>query len=368
MIIVLTNEKDEIFHETPHTFTPIKNGINIVDDAFWWNRSGNKKLDLCDLASKSSSLANRGVYPSHNFAHLDTFTHFRVVLLFNSNIYELCQRNLVCLLSKRYPIYSIKTIEMFNVNITKYYIEALIYKNKIDVLEYLLKNHKLKLLHDVPNAMDIASYSDCTDVLDWWKNSGLPLKYSESSLGIASALGNVNILEWWKNSGLPLKYSKIPVDDGSLNGHVNVLDWWFNSGLKFKYSERALDWASARGYVNVLEWWFNSGLELKYTYNAIEFASSRHMFNSLEWWKNSGLPLKYNQSFLYIRWTTESQYIDILEWWKNSGLPLTYDKVDYILDDLYILGAKKSLRWWKQSGLPLKYPNLITRLYINLFV
>ncbi|KAI9218489.1 hypothetical protein BC828DRAFT_407539 [Blastocladiella britannica] len=41
------------------------------------------------------------------------------------------------------------------------------------------------------------------------------------------------------------------MDWASRNGHVDVLEWWRNSGLELTYSEDAMDWASKNGHVDV---------------------------------------------------------------------------------------------------------------------
>ncbi len=43
-------------------------------------------------------------------------------------------------------------------------------------------------------------------------------------MNYASGFGHVNILDWWKNSGLELKYTCDAIDNASANGHTNVLD------------------------------------------------------------------------------------------------------------------------------------------------
>ncbi|KAJ3357586.1 hypothetical protein GGF32_000937 [Allomyces javanicus] len=73
--------------------------------------------------------------------------------------------------------------------------------------------------------------------------------------------GRVNVLEWWRVSGIPLKYSNSAMDMASKLGNVHVLQWWRDSGLDLKYSRNAVSWAAARGHMDVLEWWNASGLE-----------------------------------------------------------------------------------------------------------
>jgi len=86
----------------------------------------------------------------------------------------------------------------------------------------------------------------------------------------ASAKGCLYILEWWlkarDESGLELKYCESTINLASWYGHVEVLEWWLKardeSGLKFKYDDLAINLASWYGHVEVLEWWKNSGLRL----------------------------------------------------------------------------------------------------------
>lgn len=113
--------------------------------------------------------------------------------------------------------------------------------------------------------MDLASQMGYIQVLNWWKYSGLELKYTSDALDSACRLGHVAVLEWWKCSGLELYYTSNAVDLASHEGHVDVLEWWKCSGLKLRYTGNALNWANQQGHLNVLEWWNDSNFELKYT-------------------------------------------------------------------------------------------------------
>ena len=48
---------------------------------------------------------------------------------------------------------------------------------------------------------------------------------SDNSINCAAENGHINILQWFKNSNLELKYSKKAINGASKNGNINILEW-----------------------------------------------------------------------------------------------------------------------------------------------
>ena len=82
----------------------------------------------------------------------------------------------------------------------------------------------------------------CIHILDWWLINSkkypdhITLEYSVHTIESASLGSQIEVLEWWKNSGLELKYTDIPVYDIVLNNNITLFNWWINSGLPIKIS------------------------------------------------------------------------------------------------------------------------------------
>lgn len=163
-----------------------------------------------------------------------------------------------------------------------------------------------------------ASEKGHLSVLNWWKESGFELKYTNESMDGASAKGRVEVLEWWKNSGLELKYSGHSINKAAEYGHIEVLEWWKESGLSLRYDESALDWASANGQLEVLEWWKQSDFEIEYSNMAMDWASGSGHVAVLDWWRQSGFKLMYTSDAMLF--ADENDRVDVKEWWERSGL------------------------------------------------
>uniref|UniRef100_A0A6C0EB81 Ankyrin repeat protein n=1 Tax=viral metagenome TaxID=1070528 RepID=A0A6C0EB81_9ZZZZ len=172
----------------------------------------------------------------------------------------------------------------------------------MDVLRWWKHSGFLLHSHEYPNPIpyitcdiDKAYDKDYTDLIDWFISLKIyKIVYTNIPVDYASKMCNLNVLEWWKKSGLPLKYSEKALDNASKHGHINVLEWWFNNNLPLKYTKCAIDNASRHGHINVLEWWINSNLGLQYSKYALNMTIKKRNEKTLNWWINSGLPLKYS--------------------------------------------------------------------------
>ena len=144
----------------------------------------------------------------------------------------------------------------------KYTTEAIDYAASAEVLDFWVKYGPEFSYTD--KAIKYASYKCRIDVLDWWARQNIyELKYSEKIIDNLLIKAKemydedqIRVLEWWKNSGLEVKYTHVAMDTASRMGRVDILNWWLKSGLELKYSREAvvnIEYDRAR----VLRWWKN---------------------------------------------------------------------------------------------------------------
>uniref|UniRef100_A0A6C0EB92 Ankyrin repeat protein n=1 Tax=viral metagenome TaxID=1070528 RepID=A0A6C0EB92_9ZZZZ len=156
------------------------------------------KLDKDDVDSNTFMGTSDTILNGVNFDSL----YLRIVI-------KICDMPNVCkvILSDKYDLYDISIITRFNLQIKPY-------------CNYIVN----------------AGAKGYTHILEWLKKSELivydPVYYQDYALTLPTIYGHVNVLEWWKNSGFPLKYDPL-VLNFYLKRFKNseVLQWWQNSGL-----------------------------------------------------------------------------------------------------------------------------------------
>ncbi|KAI9188188.1 hypothetical protein H9P43_002579 [Blastocladiella emersonii ATCC 22665] len=153
-------------------------------------------------------------------------------------------------------------------------IVAAVNSDRVEVLDWIAKS-VVPVDHPAWSAkadgtprrlVDVASKQNSVGVLAWLV-ANLPaaaLEYTEASLDDAESYTYddpiIARLEWWKQSGLPLKYTAEAMDKATACGWDGVLRWWRDSGLELKYSGAGVAEAVHRGRAGVLEFWNGSGL------------------------------------------------------------------------------------------------------------
>jgi hypothetical protein len=105
-------------------------------------------------------------------------------------------------------------------------------------------------------------------VLKWWAESGIPFPHEDTVAKLASTYGHVHLLEYWKSlRGEKMLYDNQILVGPSRMGHSEVLEWWKRSGLRVEYKTCDIEEALEDGDEGpkgeaVKRWWAKNGLNL----------------------------------------------------------------------------------------------------------
>ncbi|KFY45008.1 hypothetical protein V495_03150 [Pseudogymnoascus sp. VKM F-4514 (FW-929)] len=254
------------------------------------------------------------------------------------------------------------------------------------------------------------------EILEWWRTSASFLKkdYTDEAIDGASKSGFVHVLDWWKKSGLPLKYSEAALEQASSKGHILVLEWWkeasmhqgayilepeaknpsarrTNSSYLYEPASPSFDsqsmdvglaplrlkvgksvlCAAQNGQTRVVHWWDTSGIPYSHSDSVARVASTYGHVDVLETWKSlkgSKFAMSYDNQVLV--GPTKNGFVRVLEWWRRqtSGEHWGWEgkrlKVEYktcdieeALEDSVRLaggeGEDEVRKWWARNGLNL---------------
>ena len=238
-----------------------------------------------------------------------------------------------------------------------------------------------------------------TEILEWWRTSPtfLSKDYSTEAIDGASKSGFVHVLDWWRKSGLPLKYTASALEQASSKGHILVLEWWKQASLhqgsyhvdaetRHRHGLPAVDEGSptsseAQPALNlkpgksllaaaqnnqplVLRWWDNSGIQIQYADSVAKVASQHGYVDVLDaWLELKGEKMAFDNQVLVQ--PTKNGHVAVLEWWKrfsqgDEGRP--GGKVEYKTCDIEEaledsvgspMQEMEVKRWWAKNGLNL---------------
>ncbi|KAK2858454.1 hypothetical protein FQN49_004723 [Arthroderma sp. PD_2] len=237
--------------------------------------------------------------------------------------------------------------------------------SRIDILDFIITSRS-DIFWSTPRLLNLpfrasAIYGN-TALLDWWLHcTELPKKdYLTDAMDSASRAGFIQVLEWWRNSGLPLLYTERALESASAEGHIPVLSWWRNASecspehaLPLKVGKSVL-LAAQSGRTNSIAWWDQSGIPYSYTESVARIASTHGHVPVLElWYKLKGSKMIFDNQVLV--GATKNGHVDVLEWWRRSGLHVEFKTCDIeeALEDAISGAEERVRRWWERNGLNL---------------
>ncbi|KAI4113045.1 MAG: hypothetical protein LQ345_005897 [Seirophora villosa] len=278
--------------------------------------------------------------------------------------------------------------------LSKLCVKLIIKFARTDVLSYLEANHKnLFRAQFMPSFLLPTKASGVfgqTAILDWWQQcpSYVNKDYTADALDLASKSGYIHVLQWWRNSGLLLRYTDAALEQASAQGQVGVLEWWrsasYSSDRELDFQDNAdaangraqgnnkddgrneaaplrlkvgksLIYAAQNGQVGAIKWWMSSGIPTVHEEAVARTASAHGHVDILGLWKEiKGEKMQYDNQVLV--GPTKNGHVDVLEWWKSSGYRVEYKTCDIeeaLEDSVGGRNETKIRSWWARNGLNL---------------
>ncbi|KAF1953211.1 hypothetical protein CC80DRAFT_151860 [Byssothecium circinans] len=221
---------------------------------------------------------------------------------------------------------------------------------RTEILEYWRTSPTFLTKEYSAEAMDNASRSGSVQALDWWYESGLPLKYTESALEAPSSQGYIQVLEWWKGHS---RYRKAPANPPS-PGVQHEDDVGRRELLNLKVG-KSITYATQSGCLSAIHFWVESGIPFSHEDTIAKLASAHGHTHILNYWRKlRGEKMLFDNQVLV--GPTKMGHAHVLEWWKRSGLRVEYKTCDIeeALEDGVEGKAGEGVRkWWAQNGLNL---------------
>lgn len=213
-----------------------------------------------------------------------------------------------------------------------------------------------------------------TEILEFWRTSPsfLTKEYNNEALDGASRAGFVNVLEWWRRSGLPMKFTEAALEQASSQGHLPVLEWWkstqtpsseldgslaVDSGKAIRPLKpgKSICYATQNGHAAVVHWWLHSTIAFPHEDSVAKLASTHGHVSILDLWHaGKGSKMIFDNQVLV--GATKNGHVKVLEWWKQSGLRVEFKTCDVeeALEDGDEGARGTSVRrWWARNGLNL---------------
>lgn len=221
---------------------------------------------------------------------------------------------------------------------------------RVEILEYWRTSPSFLVKEYSHEAVDDASRMNCIQALDWWYESGLPLKYTEAALEQASSQGHILVLKWWKEHSRYRSTPTVPLppseekDDGKIQRDL----------VKLKVG-KSITYATQSGCLPAIHFWVESGIPFSHEDTIAKLASTHGHTHILDYWRKlRGEKMLFDNQVLV--GPTKMGHADVLEWWKRSGLKVEYKTCDIeeALED-GCEGDKGDCvkRWWALNGLNL---------------
>ncbi|KAH7381276.1 hypothetical protein DE146DRAFT_280564 [Phaeosphaeria sp. MPI-PUGE-AT-0046c] len=229
-----------------------------------------------------------------------------------------------------------------------------------------------------------ASVFGMTEILEYWRTSPtfLTKEYSSQAIDNASRTNSLQVLQWWYESGLPLKYTEAALEQASSQGHIEVLKWWKEHSrhrqtpdttppspgdekpehkahardqlLKLKVG-KSITYAAQSGCLPAIHFWADSQIPFAHEDTVAKIASTHGHTPILDYWRNlRGEKILFDNQVLV--GPTKMGHAHVLEWWKRSGLKVEYKTCDIeeaLEDGVEGERGEAVRRWWATNGLNL---------------